>query len=193
MMRCIAGRSESRRFSNLKEKPAMKKYRVVTAIALTGLALTLAGCSGSPSEPERKAENGADVSDTVTIKYPASTIICSSRNDMSKVHAAGELAMRLSYRVDHSVKTALDSERSARESMMQSAYSCEWADRLGRDRRYVVSDKEIIGTEEDVFHVVEYCLLPVDSKTGTCWWIAQNYGHYSPVQQVRSETVARAN
>jgi hypothetical protein len=164
--------------------------KLVTAVSLTGLALTLACCS---SEPERKAENAADVGDTVAIEYPASTIMCASRDDSEQVYLSGEIAMRQSRRLDHdSVKSAIDARRNARESAMQTAYSCEWASRAGDGRRYEVVNKEIVGTEDDAFHTVDYCLRPVDSKTGTCWWTANTYGWSSPFQQVaHPQTVAQ--
>jgi hypothetical protein len=156
------------------------------AVSLIGLALTLACCS---DEPERKVENAADVGDTVAIEYPASTIMCTSRDDASNVYVSGEIALRQTRRLERSVQSAIEAEEAARKYTMRSAYTCQWAP---RDTRYNVVDKKITGTEDDAFHVVEYCLHPVDGKTDTCWWIAKTYGWYSPFEHVeRPQAVAQ--
>jgi hypothetical protein len=157
---------------------------------LVGLGLIVTvGYLSTPSRPadptaDWKAEDAAQVGDSVAIKYPASTIMCSDRNDASKVYATGKFAFWEEMRLSHDdVWNSVKEEHEARKLAMRTAYSCQWAP---RDVRFTVIKKEIIGTEKDMFHDVNYCLQP-EGKT-KCWWITEDFGTRSPFEQVRQKT-----
>lgn len=134
------------------------------------LAIGCSGCDGSSSvDTTTTAADAAQVGDIVTIRYPASTIMCGERNDASAVYVAGELALRQTLRVENSAMKAVEAGKAARKAVLAKSYSCEWAPDKGR---YIVKDKQITGDDNALFHVAEYCLTPQATSSGKCWWIS---------------------
>ena len=153
----------------------------LTLISVLGIVGLFAGVGGGGSHPDVKvkAQDAAVIGDTVTVRYPASTIMCSEQYDASKVYMAGELAMRQSMRIDQSPFKSVGAKSDARKAAMTSAYSCQWAP---HGMRYTVANKAIVGTENDAYHIVRYCLQPAGRDT--CWWITETYDWTAEIEKV---------
>jgi hypothetical protein len=148
------------------------------AVATVSIA-ALAAC-----DPDTSVDT-AEIGDSVVINYPASTIMCSDRNDASKVYMTSKFAMWEEMRLtNNDVWKAVKTEHEARKYAMQTAYSCQWAPSYGV--RFAVVQKQIIGTEKDMFHLIKYCLQP-EGKNG-CWWISQDFGARSTFKDVQRKT-----
>jgi hypothetical protein len=159
---------------------------VIIAVALQGKGNSDDAAAPTPApEPELNIEAAADVGDTVKIKYPASTIICSDPEHASKVYIAGELALRQTYRVENSIWSAVKAEHAAHEAAIRNYFSCYWA---SREARYTVEQKEIIGDDTALFHAVKYRIKPA-GKTDD-WWLAGRYGSTSPFDHVEHPSKA---
>ncbi|TYL70956.1 hypothetical protein [Bradyrhizobium cytisi] len=163
------------------ENRGFAKFIAIPALGL--IALAAAGCdSGGPSEPEAKnAAEAAAVGDTVTVKWPASTVMCSERNDASKVYLVGENALRQTWRVENSAMKAVQAKSAAQKLAMSQAYSCEWApnDRM----RFVVKQKEIIGNKSTAYYTADYCLKK-EVGGEECWWIIERADMGPPIKRV---------
>lgn len=156
------------------ENKGFAKFIAIPALGLIGLAI--AGCNGEPA-PAANAAVAAEVGDTVTVRWPNSTVMCASEEDASKVYVTAEIAKRQAYRVENSASKAVEAERAARKTAMAQS-ACEWAPDKGS---YLVKQKRIIGDEKALFHAVHYCLKP-ENKTGSaCWWIATTATGNAPI------------
>jgi hypothetical protein len=126
----------------------------------------------------------AEISDSVVINYPASTIMCSDRNDAQKVYVTGKFALWEELRLtNNDVWKAVKAESEGRKLAMRTAYSCRWA---SSSVRFVVVQKNIVGTEKDMFHVIDYCLQPEGKNN--CWWVTEDFGARSIFKDVQRKT-----
>jgi hypothetical protein len=141
--------------------------------------------ANAPTPPAKATatQDAAEVGDTVQIKYPSSTILCRTRNDASLVYIAGEYAVRESFRLDKADGTAMIKAQDAarKVAMRDHAPSCYWASSQS-DAHYIVQQKEITGTEADVFHDVSYRIKQVGETAD--WWLIGTYGASSPFEHV---------
>jgi hypothetical protein len=135
--------------------------------------------SAATSEKTTNAADAAQIGDTVTIRYPNLTVMC-ERKDMGIVYIAGEIALRQTMRVENSALKAVQAEREAQKHAMATAYSCEWAPK--KETRFVVQEKQIVGDEQSLFHVAEYCLRPETSDK--CLWIEDTATGNSQIDRV---------
>lgn len=101
------------------------------------IAALLPGGGPDPESPENvNADAAANIGDTVELRWSNITIICTDRDEASKVYVAGELTFRLAYDQHHrvqregqefAVRDALDEKATAKKQEMQKQYSCRWA------------------------------------------------------------------
>jgi len=125
------------------------------------------------ASPAKNAPEAAEIGDIVRMKYPTSTIMCTSSTDVFTVFLAGRMAENEEYRLTDNAQQALEAGHEARKQAMRTAYTCRWAK---RDIGYRVTQKEIIGTEADAFHVVKYCVRAADGATSDeCQWLEQGF------------------
>jgi hypothetical protein len=145
-------------------------------IALLGFLIVFFTMGGS--YPNVKAQDAAVVGDVVTVRDAASTVLCEDRNDALKIHMAGEITMRQSELFDKDAGKAVMKKDAARKIVIGEAHSCQWAP---RGVRYTVKKKEIVGTDNDDFHVVAYCLQP--NGRDTCFWVAETFDRNAPIEK----------
>jgi hypothetical protein len=141
-------------------------------LGISGIVALIAMMGSCGKSPTGLRANAAQVGDTVSL-YP-STIICGDKNDASRVHKAGVIAVYQTLRLDNDVRKALEAEREASKRVMRDAYSCQWA---AYGAKYIVQEKNVFGTEQDanafLFHYMQYCLRPVTGDT--CLWVEFRY------------------
>ncbi|KYK50019.1 hypothetical protein A1D31_22160 [Bradyrhizobium liaoningense] len=160
---------------------------IIIIAAMTGGLLWLGGAFNSePSkptqtEPEKTAADAAAVGDIVTVLWPASTIMCSERDDASKVYIVGENAMRQTWRIENSAMKAVQAKSAARKQAMSQAPSCEWAP---EKISFIVKKKEIIGDKASLYHVATYCLKPENKAGSDCWWISDTATNGPQVKRI---------
>jgi hypothetical protein len=59
--------------------------------------------------------------------------------------------------------------------------------RVPRGTRHTVTKKEIVGTENDAFHVVAYCFQP--NGTATCFWAEEEtFGREAPIEKTANKS-----
>jgi hypothetical protein len=121
------------------------------------------------AENPKKAAEAAEIGDIVTIRYPASTIMCEDPLDSSKVYIAGLVALRQTLGVENDASKAVDAMLAAQKAAMDTVHSCQWAP---RKVRYVVKNKKIEGGDR-VFSAAKYCLKPTNGIDDTCSWIEE--------------------
>jgi len=155
---------------------------------LLGLGIfAVATCARNipPEDPtsNRKAEVAAEVGDTVSIRSPATTIMCSNFKDQIAVFTMGTMAFYDTMRLSHdSAWDAVRAEYAAREQAMRTAYSCRWApdSYAGEHVRYTLVEKNISVANDEVYYRVQ-----VQGKTSE-WWVAEKIGRSSPFENVKS-------
>jgi hypothetical protein len=151
---------------------------------ISGTFTALLGCialfamRGDHSNSDVKAQDAAIVGDVVTVRDAASTILCEDREDASKIHMIGEITKRQSNFFDKDAGKAVMKKELARNAAMLQAPSCQWAP---RGVRYTVKKKEIVGTQNDDFHAVAYCLQP--NGKSTCFWIEETFDDNAPIEK----------
>jgi hypothetical protein len=128
--------------------------------------------------PDVMAQDAASVGDVVTVRDAASTALCEDRGDASKIHMIGEITIRQSDLFDKDAGKSVMKKGVARTAAMREAPSCQWA---SRGVRYTVKTKEIVGTDNDEFHVVVYCLQPHGKDN--CLWVEETYDRKSPIER----------
>jgi hypothetical protein len=153
----------------ISKSPGVKTSATTTTTATTATA------------PEPRAYNAAEIGDEVSIKYTGTTIVCESLRDAGEVFIIGALTASDALRMGDSVNAALDKSWAARKAAIRQRYSCY----VPRDGvRYRVVQKEIVGTQSEVFHNVNYCLRPLNGGNDPCVWLIRKYDHYSPFNGV---------
>lgn len=151
------------------------------AIAIPLICLAVAGCDTDDGVPEAKnAAEAAAVGDTVTVLWPASTIMCAERHDAGNVYITGQLANRQAWRLERDSMKAVQAEFAARKEAMVRATSCEWAP---PKMRFVVKQKEIVGGKDSDFYAAEYCLKK-EVGTDQCWWIVDTATNGPQIKRV---------
>lgn len=153
------------------------KFLLLATVASLALIVYAVNKESSPATAQieqKKTEmvDTAEIGDSVVVNYPASTIMCSDRTDVSKVYMTGKFTMWQEMRVTNDAWKAVKAEQEARKYAMRTAYSCRWAP--SGNVHFIVVEKHIIGTEKDIFHVIDYCLQAEDKNT--CWWITEDFG-----------------
>lgn len=129
------------------------------------------------------AQDAAIAGDVVTVRDVASSVLCEDRSDAEKIHMVGEIVQRQSDFFDKDAGKAVMKKEAARKIAISEAHSCHWA---SRGVRYTVKKKEIVGTENDDFHVVAYCLKP--NGRDTCFWIEETFGRNAPIEKTAGKS-----
>jgi hypothetical protein len=166
---CPACRSKQPAFSRLLSVLLIFGFIAIVVGSMTGEKKAKPTTAESkPPIAEPKPTN-ANEGDTVAIRYPASTILCTDRGDASKIYLAGELALRETLRLENSASKAVQAKYDARKVMMREAYSCTWP---SDDARYRVEHKQITGSKDVAFYTVAYCLR--EEGGSACRWLLQD-------------------
>ena len=121
------------------------------------------------SEPKRKMADAAEIGDTLSLKYPASMILCGSDEDSFKVYLSGEMAFSQVYRVDNSMSSAMDASTQAKKAAMAKVYSCHWGSQM-KDQRFVVVDKHV-SKKDSFIDAASYHLRSIETKQD--WWFEE--------------------
>ena len=178
-------------------QPKPKKGRSGVAIAailvVLGLLAVLMGQKGSEKTEtdvsavkDVPASDPVEVGDEVSLRYPASTILCEDRKEAGFVYMAGELAISEYLRMGGtSAFKAVDEQNAARKLALRDHYSCAVPQ---GGLRYRIEQKEITGTEKDLYHTVSYCL---SSSGQMCKWLIDKYDFADAVREGAAAAASR--
>jgi len=152
-------------------RPAWQVALILGAI-IGGMVLL-----NSKGHAETVAADAANIGDIVTVKYASTRILCEDPHDASKVYMTGYLAADIVLGRGGSIDSALETQIAAEADAMQAVHSCTQA---VRHLHYQIVQKDISGTDGELFHAVKYCLRP-DGKN-SCLWLTVRFSAYSPFE-----------